>query len=92
MEPENLSRALAGLSARGVQVDGTSVRQTDLSALAKPARLSPLMDDPMQAASRQTGRDGFEPGSVGNARGRPDGMWDQRCDPGSKARRERCSN
>lgn len=44
MAPENLSRALNGLSAHGIRVDGRELHASDLSALRRFARPTPLID------------------------------------------------
>jgi len=44
MTPENLSRAMKGLRAHGVSVDGTRVTVTDRDALERFAMPSPLID------------------------------------------------
>ncbi|MBV1903172.1 MAG: helix-turn-helix domain-containing protein [Marinosulfonomonas sp.] len=45
MTPENLSRAIKSLRSYGVQIDGTRVTITDMNALLKLAKPSPLIDD-----------------------------------------------
>jgi CRP/FNR family transcriptional regulator, transcriptional activator FtrB len=46
MTPENLSRAFGSLRAYGVQVDGALVRITEIDALRRLAKPTPLIDDP----------------------------------------------
>lgn len=46
MTRENLSRALAGLRAHGVRIDGQEVTFEDIDALRALANPNPLIDDP----------------------------------------------
>lgn len=46
MTAENLSRAIKGLRAYGVRVDGSRVEITDQQELERFAKPSPLIDDP----------------------------------------------
>lgn len=46
MTPENMSRAFKTLQPYGVAVDGQRITITDMSALEKFAKPSPLIDDP----------------------------------------------
>ncbi|MAS03310.1 MAG: transcriptional regulator [Ahrensia sp.] len=45
MTPENLSRAFNTLKPYGVEVDGATIRLTDLKALATLAKPNPLIDE-----------------------------------------------
>ncbi|MDF1717379.1 MAG: helix-turn-helix domain-containing protein [Antarcticimicrobium sp.] len=45
MTPENLSRAFKALRPYGVEVEGATVRITDLDSLERLAKPSPLIDD-----------------------------------------------
>jgi CRP/FNR family transcriptional activator FtrB len=45
MTPENLSRAFRSLRAHGVRVDGARVHLTEVDALRRLARPTPLIDD-----------------------------------------------
>ena len=46
MTPENLSRALNTLKPYGVEVNGTTIRLSDIKALETLAKPTPLIDDP----------------------------------------------
>lgn len=46
MTPENLSRAFNTLKPYGVEVDGTTIRLSDMKALETLAKPTPLIDDP----------------------------------------------
>jgi CRP/FNR family transcriptional activator FtrB len=46
MTPENLSRAFGSLRAYGVQAEGAQVHITELAALRRLAKPTPLIDDP----------------------------------------------
>jgi CRP/FNR family transcriptional regulator, transcriptional activator FtrB len=56
MSPENLSRAFSKLSAQGVEVDGAVVRFSQIKALERLARPTPLIDNHFVQSKSQLGK------------------------------------